>query len=247
SFPSQGLTAFNVTIANDSAADAENVRVVINHPLEAVIQSFEIQVSEPAMAYAIENTERTNQLAVNFPLFARGVDCVCTFLAKGLSANDLSVSIIGKDVVGQKSRSEEPERHLRRVKRLLNVIYIYLILSFLGLTGGTIFSIVIGVTSMNYRQGLDIAELYQSNGRWDKAIATYEEMAQRSWFPSDAQLYYRLAAAYARNSNIQGALLYLQKVARQDPEILDLVTADKSFDALRGNEQLKVLIQQVKR
>lgn len=247
SFPSQGLTAFNVTIANDSAADAENVRVVINHPQEAVIQSFEIQVSEPAMAYAIENTGRTNQLAVNFPLFARGIDCVCTFLGKGLSANDLNVSIIGKDVVGQKSRSEEPERHLRRFKRLLNVMAsIYLFVFLLGFAG-TIFVIVIAVTSMNYLQGLDIAELYQSNGRWDKAIATYEDMARHSWFPRDAQLNYRLAAAYARNNNIQGALLYLQKVARQDPEILDLVTADKSFDALRGNEQFQVLIQQVKR
>ena len=74
SFPSQGLTAFNVTIANDSAADAENVRVVINHPQEAAIQSFEIQVSESAMAYNVVDSERPNQLAVSFPLFARGID-----------------------------------------------------------------------------------------------------------------------------------------------------------------------------
>ena len=100
---------------------------------------------------------------------------------------------------------------------------------------------------MNYVQGLDIAELYESNGRLDKAVAKYEYMAQDSWFPSDVRLYYRLAAAYARNNNLQGALLYLQKVARKNPEILDLVAADKSFDVLRGNEQFAVLIQQAKR
>lgn len=243
SFPLQGITAFTVAVTNDGAVDAENVRAVINYPKEALIESFEIQPSEAAMAYDFTDSEKPNQLVVTFPLFARGTDCIFTFLGKGLDPKDLKISILVKRVIGRQGKPENSGRIARSLSRSLVIVSS---LAIFVIILAVVYVEVINLAAINYIQGLDIAELYGSTGHQDKAIAKYEDMARYAWFPSKIQLYYRLAAAYARSNDAQRAMLYLQKLAQKTPEVLEIVAADKSFDMLRSDPQFVALMRQAK-
>jgi hypothetical protein len=241
-FTAQGVTTFNLAIENSGSADAENVRVAIQYPKETIVESFEVQTSEKAMAYEILTSGNGNEFLVEFSTFPKDLDCILAFLARNINPDDIVVSIIGKEVVGKEKTADYKTKseQFRRFSLLINVFS--LVISLLLLGGTVVYSYVIGLANANYAQSLDIAELYIETGHPELAIQKYEGLTREWWFPTTTQMYYRLASAYALTNDSEKSVHYLRIAITKDAGILSLLKVDSAFDGIRSTDEFKALI-----
>lgn len=237
-FPSQELTAINLSLENNGTKAAKNVKALISCPKEVKIESFDIQKSEKAMDYKIHDTKKTNEIELYFPNFNYGLECILTFMAKQLKPRDINVSIVGEDIVGKRKTSEKAksDKLLDFVPKIL--IFIAIIFSlFIG------YEIVRNLASINHLQQIEIANLYMETGKYDLAIDKYKKVINHWWVPFPKRTYYELAKAYAHKGDAQRATVYLKEFVKKDPESKIFIEFDESFNTIKSSEEFKKLIK----
>ena len=232
-FPSQQLTAFNVAIENIGAKSAKNVRAVVILPDNAIVESFEIQVSEEAMKY--ESHSEKNHVEVFFPYFGKGLECIIGVLSKGVNVSQIHVSIIGdEDVIG---KAKEPHSSTTVYGRILGLIvhsfswtFVLIVAALLLIWAG-----LVTQRRDNYAQQMDIAEVYLQGNQFDKAITEYQKIPERWWFPTSPRLFYKMAIAFAGKGEFDKSLFFLGKLKQSDSALFQFAITNTVFDSIRSS------------
>ena len=234
-FRSQQLTAFSLSIENIGAKSAKNLRAVVILPDDAIIDSFEIQVSQQAMKY--ESSSGKNHVEIVFPYFGKGLECILGVLSKGVGLSRIVVSIIGdEDVIG---KEKDPQSLTTLYGRTLSLIADSMSLTVVVTIAMMVF-IWAGIVTQkrdSYAQQMDIAEVYLQSNQFDKAITEYKKIPEQWWFPTSPRLYYKMAIAFAGKGEFDKSLFFLDKLKRSDSNLFQFAITDSVFDSIRSSRK----------
>jgi tetratricopeptide (TPR) repeat protein len=245
---SQGLTAFNVVLANQGNDAATNVQVVVELPEDAQIESVEIEPSETALRYEMSVYEdRKNRIGIEFPKFQSNLDCVLSFLAHKKELKDIDVSITADpDVLGEADSGISRET-LNRYRRRLTQAYA-------GMTGVIIFSalciivwkMLLGTGFNDSLQQMAIGDVYYNSGDYQRALVTYTAIGEGSLKPFNSPVKYRMAQAYAQLSKSASAVSCLEEILRKgDPELAAFSAVDPAFGPIWATGEYTELKKQL--
>ncbi len=245
---SQGLTAFNIVIANTGNESATNVESVIELPDDAQIDSLEVEPSQSSLKYTItKNAEHKNKIAVTFPRFHSNVDCVFSFLARKKDLTDLNVSITGDgDVIGEEDKGLTPES-MKKLHRRMNYIgygcmAVLIIITF----AFVVWILASSIAFDGSMQKIAMGDIRYNSGDFQGALETYSQGSEKWSLPVEPALKYRMARTYAQLTNEVASVVCLKDLIDHDHvEAAAFCLIDPAFEKIRQTKEFTALSKEI--
>lgn len=242
----EGLSGMSWLIENTGRKSAKNIRLTFLLPEKAKFTSFEIEPSETALEYTIQDSpDKPFLKSIIIPIFTQGVSLSISSLISGLGYDTVNLSIVGEDVVGSEERGfsqEDIEKRHRRFIKMYGAFYAVSTLMTIVFLG---FMFLMMSNVMHYKNTEFIADLYVKAKDYDTAINIYETYRKNclDFIVSDT-VTYELAKLYALKGNTQKSVILLKQLDAKYFE--NRIEQDSSFDAIRSTPEFQDYLKMLK-
>lgn len=229
----EALSGLNWLIENTGGKSAKNVHLSFSIPDGSVFKSFEIEPSEAAMVYSIENSISTIKKII-IPTFTQGVSISISSLISGIDENSVNLSIVGEDVVGFEKTGmsyKQIDRRGRLIIKVYTIFYILIIACGIFFIGALLFFFN---DVIHFQNAKFVADLYLKENDFAAAIEVYDNFKNNTILPNmvSPTVNYEIAKIYASKCDALNSVFFLEQLKTKS--FTKLIKQDKTFNSIKN-------------